>query len=102
MATGGDIVKKAIEQLTSTLTSEDERIFMDTSLEDLWKEARRIEHGQGQRRDLRFMRRIESFIRTMESYAGVIEVFCQGYSPMAFVWVSFCELFCPPFRSLKL
>ena len=102
MATGGDIVEKAIEQLTLTLTPEDKRFFMDTKLEDVWKEARNIEHEQGQRRDLRFMRRIESFIRTMEGYSGVIEVFCQGYSPMAFVWVSVRKRFSPTLRSLKL
>lgn len=87
MATGEAIVKKALDQFTSTLTSQDVRMFSNTSLEDLWREARRVEHEQGARGDLKFMRRLEPFLRTLESYAGVIEVFCQGYSPMAFVWV---------------
>ena len=87
MATGKTIVEKAISQLKSTLTPEDVRTFSNTSLEDLWREARRIEHDQGARMDLRFMRRIEPFLRSLESYASVIEVFCQGYPPMAFVWV---------------
>lgn len=87
MATGRAIAKKALDQLNLTLSSEDTRLFLDTSLEDLWKEARTIESEQGQRRDLRYMRRIEGFLQTMESYSGVIEVFCQGFSPMSFVWV---------------
>ena len=87
MATGEEIVKKALDQLKSTLTPEDVRMFSNTSLEDLWREARKMEEEQGARLDLRFMRRIEPFLRSLESYAGVIEVFCQGYSPMAFVWV---------------
>ncbi|KAL9138565.1 MAG: hypothetical protein Q9175_000193 [Cornicularia normoerica] len=86
MATGEAIVKKAVEHLKSTLTSEDVRMFSNTSLEDLWREARNVEDEQGARQDLRFMRRLEPFLRSLESYAGVIEVFCQGYAPMAFVW----------------
>lgn len=91
MATGRDIVEQAINQLKRTLKPDDHRFFLDTKLEQVWSEAREIEHEQGQRRDLRFMRRIEAFLRSMESYAPVIEVFCQGYSPMAFVWVIIVE-----------
>ena len=87
MATGEAIVKKALDQLKSSLTTEDVRTFSNTSLEDLWREARKIEKEQADRRDLRFMRRLEPLLRSLESYAGVIEVLCQGYSPMAFVWV---------------
>ena len=87
MATGEAIVEKALVQLKSTLTAEDVRNFSNTSLEDLWREAREVEREQGARLDLRFMRRLEHFLCSLESYAGVIEVFCQGYAPMAFVWV---------------
>ena len=87
MANGEAIIKKALDQLKSTLTPEDVRTFSNTSLEDLWREARKIEQEQGARLDLRFMRRIEPFLRSLESYASVIEVFCQGYAPMAFIWV---------------
>ena len=87
MATGEAIVKKALDQLKSSLTTEDVRTFSNTSLADLWREARKIEKEQADRRDLQSMRRIEPLLRTLESYAGVIEVLCQGYSPMAFVWV---------------
>ena len=87
MATGEVIVKKALDQLQSTLTPEDVRLFSNTSLADLWREARKVENEQGARLDLRFMRRLEPFLRSLESYAGVIEVFCQGYAPMAFIWV---------------
>lgn len=86
MATGEATVKKALDQLKSTLTPEDVRMFSNTSLEDLWREARRIEQEQGARMDLRCMRRLEPLLRSLESYASVIEVFCQGYAPMAFVW----------------
>lgn len=87
MATGEVIVERALDQLKSSLTAEDVRTFSNTSLEDLWREARKIEKEQAARLDLRFMRRVERLVRSLESYAGVIEVLCQGYSPMAFVWV---------------
>ena len=87
MATGEAIVKKAFDQLKSTLTLEDDRMFSNTSLRDLWHEARKVQEEQAARMDLRFMRRLEPFLRSMESYAGVLEVLCQGYPPMAFVWV---------------
>ena len=87
MATGEAIVNKALDQLKSTITPEDARVFSNTSLEDVWREARSIEREQAARRDLRFMRRLEHYLRSLESYAGVIEVFCQAHGPMAFVWV---------------
>ena len=87
MATGEAVVKRAIENLKSTVTPEDVRVFSNTSLKDLWHEARKIEAEQGARQDLRFMRRIEPLLRILESYASVIEVLCQGYPMMAFVWV---------------
>lgn len=90
MATGRAIVKKAIDQLKPTLTAEDARIFFaTTSSEDIRLAASEIEDEQGRRLDLRFMRRIEPFLQSLESYAAVLEVFCQGYSPMAFIWVKF-------------
>ena len=92
MATGEAIVKKALDQLKSVLSSEDDRMFSNTSLEDIMREARNIEKEQGARLGLKNLRRVEPFLRFLESYAGVIEVFCQGYSPMAFVWVKFIVL----------
>ena len=56
--------------------------------------ARAIEREQGVRGDLRFMRRIEPLLKTLESYSGVLEVFCQGYPPMAFVWVTSSQSLC--------
>ena len=88
MASASDLVKKALDQFKSTLSSDDARTFMDTTYGDLWEGAREIEREQGRRMDIRFMRRIEPFLESMGSYAGVIEVFCQGYPPMAFVWVN--------------
>ena len=87
MATGRATVEKSLDALKSTVTSGDARIFSDTRLEHVWQAAREIEREQGARMDIRCTRRIEPFLRSLESYAPTIEVFCQGFSPMAFVWV---------------
>ena len=87
MAVGRTTVKKALDQLKSTITPDDARAFSDTTLESVWQGALEIEREQGARLDLRFMRRIQPFLKSLESYASVIEVFCQGFSPMAYVWV---------------
>ncbi len=87
MATGRAIVQKSLDQLKSTITHGDAHTFRDTNLEEVWQAAREIEQEQGARLDLRFMRRLEPLLQTLESYAPTIEVFCQGFSPMAFVWV---------------
>lgn len=89
MATGRAIVKRALDQLMPTITPEDARVFVETTAIDIRRAAREIEKEQGARLELRFMRRIEPFLLSLESYGPVMEVFCQGYSPMAFVWVPF-------------
>lgn len=80
-------MQKSLDQLKSTITQGDAHTFRDTNLEEVWHAAREIEQEQGARLDLRFMRRLEPLLRTLESYAPTIEVFCQGFAPMAFVWV---------------
>ena len=87
MATGQTIVKKALDQLKATLIPEDARVFSDATLEDVWRAAREVEQEQGRRFDLRCMRRVEPLLRSLETYSGVINILCQGFSPMAFVWV---------------
>lgn len=87
MASGRVIVKRALDQLKPTITTEDARNFVETTSKDIRRAAREIEKEQGARLELRFMRRIEPFLLSLESYAPVLEVFCQGYSPMAFIWV---------------
>ena len=87
MTTAGDVVNKALEQFKLTLNPDDARTFSDTTYRDLWEGARAVEKELGRQKDLRFMRRIEPFLVSMRSYGPTIEVFAQGFSPMAFVWV---------------
>jgi hypothetical protein len=87
MADGLAIVRKAYNQLKSSLTSDDCRVFSDSTLEDVWRAVREIEREHAARGALKYMRRIEPMLRCLESYASVIDTFCQGYPFMAFIWV---------------
>ncbi|MCJ1426586.1 hypothetical protein MMC29_004489 [Sticta canariensis] len=86
MATGQAIVTKALQNLKSSITPEDARTFKDTTLEDLWRDAREIEREQGKRLALQHMDRLEQILRSLESYSSAIDTICQGFSPMAWVW----------------
>lgn len=92
MATGQEIVTKALNDLKSSITPEDARTFKDATLEDLWRDAREIESEQGRRLALRHMSRIEPILRSLESYSSSIDTLCQGFSPMAWVWVDLIDL----------
>ena len=87
MAPPEAIIKQALDSIRQSLNTGDDRDFSVTVVADVRREAQMIEKEQGGRRDLRYMRRIEPYLASLEEYAGVVEVFCQGYSPMAFVWV---------------
>lgn len=99
MATGQAVVTKALQNLKSSITPEDVRTFKDTTLEDLWRDAREIEREQDKRLDLRHMKRLEQVLRSLESYSGVIDSLCQGFSPMAWVWVELTRIKPPALRT---
>ncbi|ERF69533.1 hypothetical protein EPUS_01862 [Endocarpon pusillum Z07020] len=79
-------IEKAFDKLKGSLSSQDAQDFLNTTLKDVWSAAVVIEQDQAARKAMKNVRRIQPFLNTMESYSRVIEVFCQGYPPMAFVW----------------
>ena len=81
-------IEKAFDKLKGSLSPQDAQDFLSTTLKDVWSAAVAIEQDQAARKAMKNVRRIQPFLNTMESYSRVIEVFCQGYPPMAFVWVS--------------
>ncbi|KAI9855169.1 MAG: hypothetical protein M1813_000528 [Trichoglossum hirsutum] len=74
----------AFQRLELSLSRDDSREFRSTTLQDVKDAAAAIEKEQVRRKCLRNMRRIEPFVRRMEEYSRVIEVFCQGYPLMSF------------------
>ncbi|MCJ1473086.1 hypothetical protein MMC13_001736 [Lambiella insularis] len=73
MVDGEAIIKKAYLQLRATATPEDARRFQHATLADVWRVAREIEREQGDRLSLRNMKRLEPILKTMETYAGVLD-----------------------------
>ena len=80
-------IRDAFDKLKTSISSEDAQDFHSTTLRDVRLAAERIEKQQAQRQSLQNMRRIEPFLKFMEEYSRVIEMGCQGFSPMAWVWV---------------
>lgn len=81
------IIKDAFERLKCSISSDDARDFHSTTLHDVRSAARAIQDEQASRQSLLNMRRVEPFLKFAEQYAAVLEVVCQGFSPMAWVWV---------------
>lgn len=81
------LIKDAFERLSTSISRDDARDFHSTTLQDVRAAIKCIEHDQSQRQSLRNVRRIDPFLKFMESYSKVIEAGCQGFSPMAWVWV---------------
>jgi hypothetical protein len=84
---GREIIEKALLELKANISSDDARTFETTSLQDVWHLAREMEREQTERGGSQYMRRLEHVLRSLESYSGVLDTFCQGFSPMAWVWV---------------
>ena len=81
------LIKDAFERLSTSISRDDARDFKSTTLKDVRDAIKQIEQDQSQRQSLRNVRRIDPFLKFMENYSKVIEAGCQGFSPMAWVWV---------------
>ena len=84
---GQEVIKRALDDLKTNVSVDDARTFENTSVRDVWDLARQIEREQNERTRLQNMRRVEPVLQVLENYAAVMDTFCQGFSPMAWVWV---------------
>ena len=80
-------VKDAFERLGTSISRDDARDFHSTTLQDVRSAIRRIEQQQADRQSIQNMRRVDPFLKFMENHSKIIEAGCQGFSPMAWVWV---------------
>jgi hypothetical protein len=85
---GEEVIRRALDELKTNVSIDDARLFQNTSLKDVLDLARDIQREQIERNRLRNMRRIEPVLQLLENYAAVMDTFCQGFSPMTWVWVS--------------
>jgi hypothetical protein len=96
---GREIIARALDELKANVSADDARTFEITSLQDVWHLAREMEREQNQRVRNQYMRRLEPALRSLESYSSVLDTFCQGFSPMAWVWVCFSSNGCQKLRT---
>lgn len=81
------MIQEAGIQLQTTVTSTEATSFNHTTFDDVEQALHAIEDEQAKRMSLRNLARIEPFLSWMRDYSSVLDTFCQGFSPMAWVWV---------------
>lgn len=87
MADGAQMIQEAGIQLRTAIFDTEATSFYHTTLGDVEQALHAIEDEQAKRLSLRNLARIEPFISWMQDYSPVLDTFCQGFSPMAWVWV---------------
>src|SRR5277367_2970117 len=81
------MIQEAGIQLQTPVTSTEATSFNHTTFGDVEQALHAIEDEQAKRMSLRNLARIEPFLSWMQDYSSVLDTFCQGFSPMAWVWV---------------
>jgi hypothetical protein len=81
------MIQEAGIQLQTTVTSTEATSFNHTTFDDVEQALHAIEDEQAKRMSLRNLARIEPFLSWMQDYSSVLDTFCQGFSPMTWVWV---------------
>lgn len=81
------MIQDAGTQLQELVTRDEASVFNHTTLGDVQHALQAIEDEQARRRSLTNLRRIEPFLSWMRDYSSILDTFCQGFSPMAWVWV---------------
>jgi hypothetical protein len=81
------MIQEAGIQLQTTVTSTEATSFNHTTFDDVEQALHAIEDEQAKRMSLRNLARIQPFLSWVRDYSSVLDTFCQGFSPMAWVWV---------------
>jgi hypothetical protein len=61
--------------------------FQITDLQGLLRSINEIQNDQAKNKKLMYMKRLEPFLKTMEEYGKVLEVFLNVSEFIAFIWV---------------
>jgi hypothetical protein len=61
--------------------------FQITDLQGLLRSINEIQNDQAKNKKLMYMKRLEPFLKTMEEYGKVLEVFLNVSDFIAFIWV---------------
>jgi hypothetical protein len=75
-----------LEDFKKRLTAKELQNFQFVTLNDVRETAIRIQNSQEQLKEMRHMKRLESFLEAMDQFGKVIEVFVNASGYVAFVW----------------
>src|SRR5437764_142069 len=81
------MIQEACVELQTTVTNTEAASFSHTRFDDVEQALHALEDEQAKRMSLKNLARIEPFLSWMQDYSSVLHTFCQGFSPMAWVWV---------------
>ncbi|KAI0894308.1 hypothetical protein F4806DRAFT_503618 [Annulohypoxylon nitens] len=84
--------KQAVEIFKNNLTENERKDFQFTRLEDVQKAMIDLQTQQNQKKRLRYLNRLKPFLRLMEDYGKVIDVFLNASEILAYVWVTFLAI----------
>lgn len=76
-----------LDDFKAQLTVKELDEFKFASLDGLRATIKLIQKEQEAKRRMQHMRRLEPFLRTMEQYGTVLEVFVNTSETLAFIWV---------------
>jgi hypothetical protein len=79
-------IDEALSKFRARLTVKEQADFQSTTLKDVRETIAQIQIDQDNRKAMRDMARIQSFLEAMEQLTGVIEVFLNVSNFVAFIW----------------
>lgn len=85
-----------LDDFKAQLTVKELDEFKFASLQGLRTTIKLIQKEQEAKRRMQHMRRLEPFLRTMEQYGTVVEVFVNTSETLAFIWVRDSPLLLAP------
>ena len=80
-------IHEAFERLQKSVSTDDERSFSSTTLEDVYTTARDVERQLAARGELRNMRRLQPFFDWLLQYSKEMEILCNGTPYLPWIWV---------------
>ncbi|CAN9168468.1 unnamed protein product [Alternaria alternata] len=79
-------LRDAFERFALSVSQDDQLLFHNTQLKDVWDEALQIEKKLRKKGIQRNIARLNPLLRGMEHYSKVVEVLCNGTPYLSWIW----------------
>jgi hypothetical protein len=79
-------LRDAFERFALSVSQDDQLLFRNTKLKDVWDEALQIEKKLRKKGIQRNIARLNPLLRGMEHYSKVVEVLCNGTPYLSWIW----------------